>query len=329
MADIFLQLNVLKAKVIKITPADLSTSSINDLSSSLGALSKKFCKEAQNRGVIFDSNLSFDIQVLLRPTQTIDQNWLFLSPSVLVKVVHAFISSRPDYCNALYSSINNRNIHRHQLIQNAAARLLTHSKRSDHQSLQPFTGFLQVLELILGFYSIELGTPCGPDHFLRSSRVALLVTRKSRLATKGDRVFSVAPQLWNSLPGNLRRANSMTSFKSPLLTYFYRLAFSLQLSMFGILFICFKAYFCCFNRKTLCNFAFKRCYIKNLRSMGVLWRWVSECVWEADYSSREQPPHPYLWIRVRQASADTDGCMCLGVCVCECYLFLCVGESGE
>ncbi|KAF7659786.1 hypothetical protein LDENG_00292330, partial [Lucifuga dentata] len=50
----------------------------------------------------------------------------FLTFKDLEKVIRAFISSRLDYChNALYSSISKRNIHQLQLIQNAAARLLT------------------------------------------------------------------------------------------------------------------------------------------------------------------------------------------------------------
>ncbi|KAF7656471.1 hypothetical protein LDENG_00040460 [Lucifuga dentata] len=55
----------------------------------------------------------------------------FLSFTDLQKVIYAFIYSRLDYCNALYSAVSRRNIHRLQLIQNAAARLLTHSRRRD------------------------------------------------------------------------------------------------------------------------------------------------------------------------------------------------------
>ena len=56
----------------------------------------------------------------------------FLSSADLEKVIHAFLSSRLDYCNTLYSGISRRNIQRLQLIQNAAARFLTCTKRHDH-----------------------------------------------------------------------------------------------------------------------------------------------------------------------------------------------------
>ncbi len=55
----------------------------------------------------------------------------FSSPADLEKVIHAFISSRLDYCKALYSGISRQNIETLQLIQNAAARLLTRTKRSN------------------------------------------------------------------------------------------------------------------------------------------------------------------------------------------------------
>ncbi len=50
---------------------------------------------------------------------------------------------------------------------------------------------------------------------------------KSRLVTKGDRAFSIrAPKLWNSLPGDIRHATTVSSFKSLLKTHIYCMAFS-------------------------------------------------------------------------------------------------------
>lgn len=50
----------------------------------------------------------------------------------LEKAIHAFISSRIDYCNALYFGISQSSLHRLQLVQNAAARLLTSFSRHTH-----------------------------------------------------------------------------------------------------------------------------------------------------------------------------------------------------
>ncbi len=47
-------------------------------------------------------------------------------------VIHAFISSRLDYRNALYLGVSQSLISKLQLVQNAAARLLTITKKREH-----------------------------------------------------------------------------------------------------------------------------------------------------------------------------------------------------
>ena len=47
-------------------------------------------------------------------------------------LVHAFISCRLDYCNALLYGIADGQLQRLQSVQNAAARLVTGTQRTDH-----------------------------------------------------------------------------------------------------------------------------------------------------------------------------------------------------
>ena len=48
----------------------------------------------------------------------------------LEKRIHAFIFSRLDYCNGVFTGIHKKSIKQLQLIQNAAARVLTNTKKN-------------------------------------------------------------------------------------------------------------------------------------------------------------------------------------------------------
>ncbi len=63
MSKNFLQLNYSKSVVLIFTTCTPSSARINNLSSSLGALSNNLRKEARNLGVVFYSELTFDVQV--------------------------------------------------------------------------------------------------------------------------------------------------------------------------------------------------------------------------------------------------------------------------
>ncbi len=98
MSKNLLQLNDSKSEVLIFTTCVPSSASINNLSSSLGVLSNNVQKEARNLGVVFDSELSFDVQV----TKVVQSSFAqlrqltkiksFLSLADLEKVIHAFIT---------------------------------------------------------------------------------------------------------------------------------------------------------------------------------------------------------------------------------------------
>lgn len=108
MSSNFLLLNESKTDLIIITSCGPSTGSVNNLSSSLGALSISFQKEACHLGVIFESELTFDTQVtkVMRFCFAQLSNIQDPSPADTEKVNHAFISPRFNHCNALYFGIS-------------------------------------------------------------------------------------------------------------------------------------------------------------------------------------------------------------------------------
>ena len=66
-------------------------------------------------------------------------------------------------------------------------------------------------------YISNLLSFCTSSHSLRSCSNKLLQVPRSKPKSYGDRRFSIAgPKLWNSIPGSLRNADSLNSFKKTL-----------------------------------------------------------------------------------------------------------------
>jgi len=93
---------------------------------------------ARDLGVIIDSWLTMVDHVaavcrscyyLLRQLRSVAPS---LSSEAAKAVVHAFISCRMDYCNSLLTGVNDGLLRRLQSVQNAAARLVTGTRRWEH-----------------------------------------------------------------------------------------------------------------------------------------------------------------------------------------------------
>jgi len=101
--------------------------------------SAAFYKDCKDLGVVIDSRLSLGEHVAsvscsgyqLRQLRPVVRR---LSDDATKTLVHAFIACRLHYCNVLFFGITNELLCRLQSVQNAAARLVTGAKRSDHIS---------------------------------------------------------------------------------------------------------------------------------------------------------------------------------------------------
>ena len=169
----------------------------------------------------------------------------YLDQKTIETLVHAFITSRMDFCNSILVGITKRNLARLQRIQNRAARLclgIPKFARVSNISLLKTLHWLPVSFridfkiLLLTFkcihglapsYLSELVNVRCLDRTLRSSGGLVLDVPKSRTKTFGDRAFSVAaPRLWNELPAHLRSTWTVEGFKQDLKTHYCDIAFN-------------------------------------------------------------------------------------------------------
>ena len=165
-----------------------------------------------------------------------------VSKAELEMIIHAFISSRLDYCNSLFSCLDKKDLCRLQTVQNSAARLLTHTSKRAH--ITPVLASLHWLPvkfrihfkiLVLTFRALQGQAPPyisdliqlrTSSRSLRSTGQRFLVAPRTHFKTRGDRSFqAVAPRLWNSLPPSVRCLDSVTNFKTQLKTLLFKEAF--------------------------------------------------------------------------------------------------------
>uniref|UniRef100_A0A8C6Q3C2 Reverse transcriptase domain-containing protein n=1 Tax=Nothobranchius furzeri TaxID=105023 RepID=A0A8C6Q3C2_NOTFU len=239
----FLLLNDFKTEFIVFTPNGLSSSAPD-----FSALPFKISQTIVNLGIKMDVALKMDphvnqmVKSCFYQLRRLSKLKPILNRRHLETTIHAFITSRLDYSNAILFGISKAALSRLQLIQNATARFLTNTGRRQH--ITPilarlhwlpvhyrirFKILLFVFKALNGLappYISELLTPYVPGRTLRSGDLHLLKIPRQRCKTRGERAFSVcAPKLWNDLPLHIRLSSSIGVFKSHLKTYFYSLAF--------------------------------------------------------------------------------------------------------
>ena len=131
----FLHLNEKKTEIIVFGNSEL----LNGVDSDLGPLASYCRPSVRNLGVILDSCFKFDHQISSVVKTSFFQLRLlgkvkpYLPPNDFERVIHMFITSRLDYCNSLYVGLDQSSLRHLQLVQNAAAWLLTGKRRhQDH-----------------------------------------------------------------------------------------------------------------------------------------------------------------------------------------------------
>ena len=163
-----------------------------------------------------------------------------ISTTVCKSLIHGLVTSRLDYGNAILYGISDRHMHRLEMVQRSAARIVRQIRRGDRQSMTailrqvhwlPVRKRIDFKLLVLVHRAIYNGTPeylaallrrHTPPRSLRSAGGLLLEVPRVNLERFGRRAFACAgPTLWNKLPRHIRENSNITQFKKQLKTLLF------------------------------------------------------------------------------------------------------------
>ena len=194
-------------------------------------------------GVVFDSSLSMTshISTICRTGYLHLHNISHirhLTIEATKALVHAFVTSRLDYGNALLIALPHDQINKLQRIQNMAARVIMFTLRRDH--ITPVLKDLHWLpvkcrieyKILLHVYRCLNGTAPlylanllkrqSPGHTC-SSEQHLLDIAFTKLASFGDWSFRVVgPRLWNALLIDIKCCRTLSAFRNALKTHIFK-----------------------------------------------------------------------------------------------------------
>ena len=248
MSSNMLKLNHDKTELIVFAPRN-SSRDLSDTSITFDGCIVKSVPVVKNLGAYFDSQLNmekhlssvaktcyFHIRNIGRIRHLIDE-------CACKRLIHALVTSRLDYANALLQGLPCASTNKLQRVQNTAARMVSRSRKHEHitpvlielhwlpvQYRVQFKILVHTYKAVHGLgpmYLNELVTLYRPSRTLRSENGMLLEVPRTRTKTFGDRRFDKsAPTLWNGLPVSLRLSKTLDIFKSNLKTHLFKHAFN-------------------------------------------------------------------------------------------------------
>ena len=170
-----------------------------------------------------------------------------LDKSSVKALLHAFVTSRLDYCNSLLAGQPQYQLDRLQSVLNCAARLYANASWGSHTStiLHDDLHWLRVPERItyklctlvyrclhndapsyLMQYCTKLQDSSSRVSRNRSAAVGNLFVPRFRTKTFGPRSFAVSgPMSWNALPALLKADMPFPAFKSQLKTHLFNVSY--------------------------------------------------------------------------------------------------------
>ena len=199
---------------------------------------------ARDIGVVFDNSLSMvsHVNAVCKSAffhlHKISKIRKFLTPETTETIIHAFVTSKIDYCNSLLFGLPKFLLQRLQRVLNCAARVVYQSNKYDH--ITPLLMELHWLPveqrinfkiLLITYKALNGQAPTylsdllsyyRPARPLHSSAQNLLRDPRYNLKNYGGRSFAVAtPPLWNALPMVVKSSNSVDTFKRQLKSHLF------------------------------------------------------------------------------------------------------------
>jgi hypothetical protein len=251
MAANWLQLNESKTEFILFgSKPNLSSLKRNTVTIGQCKIIPSQSNAVKSLGAYFDKNMDLDKQIV----STCRTAWYhlyqiskirpFLSVEQTKCVIHAYVTSRIDQNNSLLIGLPKKSIKRLQYVQNASAKLIVGAKKRDHvTSILVSLHWLPVEQriifkvLLLTYKSLSgqgptylknLLDPYVPTRNLRSASSNMLCVPQTHYANTRKRAFSIrAPAEWNKLTKDIRNCDSLSTFKSKLKTYLFKIAYHL------------------------------------------------------------------------------------------------------
>ena len=186
-------------------------------------------------GIKLDSNLTFNKHVntltssLISTLCQITKVRHLFSKSVLFTIWNCLVFSKLFYCSTVWSGTFKKNIHKLQLVQNFAARVLTNTRKVDHIStVLRELGWSSIKHLLLvrdvaQLYKIVNGLAPSYLNSYINKRTGIhsyntrfrenLDVPMCRTATAQRSFYYRSINTWNSLSASTRNSKTLTSFK--------------------------------------------------------------------------------------------------------------------
>ena len=170
----------------------------------------------------------------------------FIDCKQRIQLVHGLVLSQLDYCNSLYYSLPNGDLHAIQMIINSAIRVIKGLPRFSRERITPLAIELHFLPIkarieykiaLLAHKALIFGQPHYLSSLLEPYTTASGVELRSsgRLAepllsraTSVSRCFEhSAPRIYNSLPDDVKIHTCIQTFKKKLKTHMFLKAYDL------------------------------------------------------------------------------------------------------